>query len=38
MLTKKWVFVQKNKKLSARPPVMVKREDEQLAGRALFKA
>jgi hypothetical protein len=38
MLTKKWVFVQKNKKLSARPPVMVKREDKQLAGRALFKA
>jgi hypothetical protein len=38
MLTKKWVFVRKNKKLSASPLVMVRREDEQLVGRALFKA
>jgi hypothetical protein len=38
MLTKKWVFVRKNKKLSARPLVMVRREEEQLTGRALFKA
>jgi hypothetical protein len=38
MLTKKWVFVWKNKKLSARPLVMVRREEEQLTGCALFKA
>jgi hypothetical protein len=38
MLTKKWVFIHKNNKLRARPLVMVRREDEQLTGRALFKA
>jgi hypothetical protein len=38
MLTKKWVFIRKNKKLSARPLVMIRREEEQLTGHVLFKA